>query len=53
MMNVFSISLGFNIENHISIIILNTIKIRYNGEIIRLNNIGKKKALFELEEGSL
>jgi hypothetical protein len=51
--NAFFISLRFNIKNHILTIILNIIKIRYNDEIIRLNNVKKKEALFELKKSNL
>ena len=52
-MNVFSVVLGFSIENYISMTIPNIVGVGYNGETVGLNSVGKEEVLFELGEGSL
>ena len=51
--NVFSVSLGFSIENHISTTVTDTVGAGHDGETVGLNSVGKKEALFELGKGSL
>jgi hypothetical protein len=52
-MNVLFTSLRFNIKDHALTAIMDTIKTGHDNETIRLDNIGKKEALFKLGKGSL
>ena len=51
--NVFSVSLGFRIENYISTTIPGTVGTGHNSKTVRLNSIGKEEALFELGKRDL